>query len=276
MWRSGGICQTCRRRVERSFVTGRPIKRWAKLRAHIESCAPCRRHFDRLGYAGQPLAPNSSLPGDGIERVASALFADRSLQPKTGARIFLWAGLPVAAAACAAVLWFTNGATHTEEHLTARGAVWPADLRPPGVRVFCVDKDDGETGGMRVFAQAQAVRSPLPLPTLSCNVVSGHIQISYSTPKRKGLTMVVLSRDASEAAHYYVPSRADQPALLLKSDAVDEVVGHSTSLAVNHRPGRYVVDVLFFDAPVPAEQAARGQVSPIEHLQLVLDVRRAP
>jgi hypothetical protein len=245
-----------RRWVDQAFVGTLGPRKWPRLQAHLEQCPRCRQEFDRLGYVDRALAPGSQVSAVAVDRMRAQVLA-ATPPPR---RAWLWAGTGAAAAACAAVILLAV-VPAARDSFAPRGMEqrWRGE-RPPGVRMFCIDP-----AASRVSHEARAVEHGLPASTLRCRM-GDELQITYSTPNLEGLTMVVFSRDETGNLHYYAPRNGHSPALHLDPDAIDAALDWSTRLAVNHQAGSHDLEVLFFDQPVQAHEAASGQVAPLERL----------
>lgn len=78
----------------------------AELGAHLLKCADCRRELALLEVAGRVIAADTDVPemsGDFMERLLACAEAQNS-QPMSRKRLLLYAGLPLAAAACLALM----------------------------------------------------------------------------------------------------------------------------------------------------------------------------
>lgn len=85
--------------------------------------------------------------------------------------------------------------------------------------------------------------------------------------------MVVFSRDTDGTTYWYAPRRETDVAVPLEADQVGRPLDWSTRLGVKHHEGRYQLQVLFFDRPVSAADAAEGRAHPVQSLRLQLEVR---
>jgi hypothetical protein len=71
---------------------------------------------------------------------------------------------------------------------------------------------------------------------------------------------------------YYAPSPHSHEAMALLPDRIDELVGWSTQLGAEHRPGTYDVLVRFFDHEVSTGDAIDGRITPLAELRARLEV----
>src|SRR5688572_13299024 len=143
MW----ACYFHRRAIDAAFVGPLPAERWASLRTHIEGCAACREHYEKLGPVGRAPGPGGAAP------LMRETLADVVVGEGTGrrARRVPWfAGIGFAVAAAAAFLLFLR--PRPADDLRPRGGQ-TSPGRPPGVRLLCVA--DGRVLG-EVVATATA------------------------------------------------------------------------------------------------------------------------
>lgn len=250
-----------RRLVDRAFVRGLPARQRRRLREHLAACEACREYWDRLAVIDRRLG-GPRLSAAAIEDIHDAVVPSRA---RAGARRAWWAAAALGAAACAAVLILVLRADRPGATFTPRGG-GGTELagRAPGVRLFCV-----AGGADHVRAEARMV-SAGHVPELRCSIADD-LQLAYSTPDREGLTMVAFARLDSAALHY-APAAPGGGALALLPDRVDELIGWSTRLSAEHRPGTYDVVVRFFDREVQARDALDGRIAPLVELRARLEV----
>lgn len=244
--------------IDRAFVHG--LSRWRRrrLRRHLATCAACRRSYDRLEIVERQLGgdrePLSAATVDELGATVVGL-ATRS----TGRRM-MWAGIAATATASAIAFVLVPRADAPGE-LRPRGTGVVAGERFPGARIFCIV---GAAGQARVVAERR-LESGRMSPPLRCPL-DAEIQLAYSTPDAEGLTMVAFSRKETSLL-ILAPRWGDENAVPLAADRVDESLGWSTRLAVNHTVGSYEVVVRIFDRPVLARAAIEGTVRPISELR---------
>jgi hypothetical protein len=252
------------RRIDRAFVRGASPRVWRALRRHIRDCESCRARFDRLALIERAMSPATPFPSAAAERVASDLTPVRDLD-RSAVR---WAGAGLAAvAAVAALLLLCRAREHAPHDLQARGHGEERSLVPgerqPGVRLFCVTT----TGELqRVLDEAAVPETTIPALPLRC-ILDADLQLAYSTPSLRGLTMVAFARDPEGNVQWYAPRAAADQSIALDPDRVDEPLDWSTRLAVRHAPGTYEIHVRFFRGPVSATAAAEGTVTPVYSLR---------
>lgn len=246
------------RLADRAFVRGLSARQRRQLRGHLGACDACRARWDRLAAIDRQLG-GPTLSNDMVDDVGDAVVD--AITPPTRRRI-VWgfAGGLVAATAVAVLVLRPNAPA---PEFTPRGGA-PSLGRTPGVRVFCVAGDRDH-----VRSEVRMVSSG-PVPELRCTI-DDDLQLAYSTPDRKGLTMVAFARLDSSFL-YYAPTTDGADALALSADRIDELVDWSTRLSAAHRPGTYTVIVRFFDRPVVTSDAALGRVAPTAELRARLEV----
>lgn len=256
----------CRRRYRRwidaSLRRGMSARVWRRLRPHLDECPACRHRLERVLLVSRALTPNSPIGSLEIDVIGrGVLDREPSRQPRSW---WFVGGSAVAAAGVASLFLLFRSPT---DGLQPRGHA-PTFNRPPGARVFCVDRPDTDVA--RVTADARATELALPIPRLRCRMTD-RLQIAYSTPSLEGITMVAFARTSDEV-FWYAPRRPSETSVPLVSDAIQHALEWSTRLDVNHAPGLYDVRVLFFDHPVIAEDAAAGRAPPIQTLALELEI----
>lgn len=262
----------CRRRYRRwidaSLRRGMSSRVWRRLRPHLDECPACRRRLERILCVSRALSPNTPIGSLEVEMIGRAVL-DREASGQRKSWWFIGGSVAAAAVAASLLLLFRS----PTDRFQARGPT-PTYDRPPGARVFCVDRPDPDVA--RVTADARATELALPSPRLRCRM-KDKLQIAYSTPSLEGLTMVAFGRTTDDV-FWYAPRHPSERSVPLLPDAVQHALEWSTRLDVNHAPGLYDVRVLFFDKIVIAEDAAAGRAIPIQTLALELEIvdERAP
>lgn len=261
-----------RRWIDASLRRGMSPRAWRRLRPHLDECPACRHRLDRILCVSRALTPNSPIGSLEIEMIGHAVL-DRSASGQRQRQRRSWWFIGASAVAAAGVASLLLMARSSTDDFQPRGHA-PTFDRPPGARMFCVDRPDTDVA--RVTADARATELALPPPRLRCTMAD-RLQIAYSTPSLEGLTMVAFARTTDDV-FWYAPRRPSERSVPLASDATQQVLDWSTRLDVNHAPGLYDVRVLFFDHSVIAEDAAAGRVTPIQTLALQLEIvnERAP
>lgn len=86
--------------------------------------------------------------------------------------------------------------------------------------------------------------------------------------------MIVFARDESNQLLWYAPAAPDRTPVAVAENAVDEPLGWSTRLRVNHRPGRYRITARFFASGrnSPADAATAVMLPGIYELSAELEV----
>lgn len=121
---------------------------------------------------------------------------------------------------------------------------------PEGVRAFCLQADevtaDAPTGTLRAPFRLRCARA-------------ASLQFAYTASRPRYL--MVIGRAVDGSVRWYLPRPGEAgPALL--APAVDEAVGPSFRLGINHAPGAVDVLALFSDRPLdPRAVAAALSVS---------------
>lgn len=256
----------CRRRYRRwidaSLYRGMSPRRWRRLQPHLDQCPACRKRLERLLFVSRALSPNSPLGSLEVEVIGRAVLDRKPSRPRRP--WWFIGGSAVAAASLAALVLLVRS---SPDQFQSRGHA-PTLSRPPGVRVFCVERPDTDVA--RVTADARATELALPIPRLRCRMTD-KLQIAYSTPSLEGISMVAFAR-TTDAEFWYAPRRPTERSVPLTSDALQRALEWSTKLDVHHTPGLYDVRVLFFNQSVLAEDAASGRATPIQTLALVLEI----
>lgn len=262
-----GCARRYRRWIDAALARGISSRRWQRLRPHLEQCAACRRRYEQVVAIARSLAPGSTLAAFEIDLVGREVLASAAPPPK---RTWIFGA---AAASAAAALILVLALPRGENGLRPRGHAPAFSGRPPGARVFCVDRDS--TDGTRVSADVRATELTLQAPVLHCSL-ENRLQLAYSSPRMENLTMVAFARSTSGDVFWYAPRSSGESALALVPDSVERPLDWSTKLGVNHAPGSYDVHVMFFDAPVRAEDAASGRAVPVQDLALRLEIEEQP
>jgi hypothetical protein len=265
MWGRELSHRRARRWIESAFVETLPPARWERLRAHLTGCDACRVRYDRLGDVRRALGGASLLPADAREQIAVALAASRAPRPSSSRAV---AGITLAgAAALAALLVLVLGPRPPDDELKPRGAVLKFAGRPPGLRLYCVSV--GADGRPVIRAEVAAAAPPLPIPTLRCKI-DGELQLAYTSPRLKEMTMIVHGEGAAGTKLWYAPRQPTAPAVALVADAIDEPLPWSTRLAVKHVPGRVDVVARFYEGS--EEQAGTPRRPPVYELRAILEL----
>lgn len=253
------MSRSCEKRfpglVDRVFVRELPARQRRQLRDHLGTCEPCRGRWDRLAIVDRQLG------GPRLGKQLIDDIGDRVIPPPRP-RYQWWAGGVLGAVASAALGLVIISADRTESKFSPRGG--SSFGRTPGVRLFCVAGDADHVRG-----EARMVSSG-PAPELRCNI-EDDLQFAYTTPDREGLTMVAFTRLDSTMIQY-APTSNTEAAMAVRPNRVDELVDWSTSLAAEHRPGRYDVVVRFFDRDVSTRDAIGGGVVPVVELHARLEI----
>ncbi len=229
-------------RLYRSFIdasfqgTLAPEDRVRLLR-HLEGCEACRGYYDRLGEIEAALSPERAISTAAEERIFARVVPSKS-PPKRRVWVSMaWIfGAASAAALAVAVLFVAT----PKPEFRARGG---AGVRGPGVSLFCIA--DGASAEPRVLRRREAAAQPTN-DVLACPS-EGELQIAYSTPPDRALSLIVYGEGADHAVHWYAPRDPSAPPIDLAPDATDRALPWSTRLAVNHRPGEIRVKVRIFD-----------------------------
>lgn len=252
-----GTCGTrFPRLVERAFVRELPARQRRQLREHLDTCSSCREQWDRLAIVDRQMG-GPRLDEATLERIGGEVVATNARR-----RSIVWPAAAMGVLASAALLFVVIRPDRGGETLTPRGT--HSMGRTPGVRLFCVAGDADH-----VREEARMVSSGAP-PELRCNI-QDDLQIAYTTPDRKGLTMVAFARLDSTTIQY-APTSDSPHALALRADRVDELVDWSTRLSAEHQPGNYDVTVQFFDREVATRDAIAGRLVPVVELHARLIV----
>jgi hypothetical protein len=250
-----GTCETrFPRLVDRAFVRGLPARKRRQLREHLATCDSCRTRWDRLATIDRQLA------GPRLDDATLDDIAETVISTPHRHRTWWYAGAAGVVASAAIALFVLRPSPGSE--LAPRGD--PTMGRTPGVRLFCVA---GDADHVRAEARMVSVGHP---PELRCTI-GDDLQLAYTTPDRKGLTMVAFARLDSSMI-LYAPTPDGVHAMALHADRIDELIGWSTRLAAEHRPGTYDVFVRFFDREVSTLEAIDGRVSPLAELRARLEV----
>jgi hypothetical protein len=223
--------------VDRAFVGELSRRQHRRLRAHLETCEPCRERWQRLAIVDRELG-GPELSRAMTESIRAAVV------PQPRAR-WTWA-IGAAAAAATSLLIFVMVRTPRDEALTARGG--HTHGRTPGIRLFCVagDRDHVRTETRMV--------SNGPAPSLRCTITDD-LQLAYTSPPHEAPTMVAFARIADSRIPY------GQPVAVL-ADRVDEIVDWSIHLAYEHRVGTYDVVARFFMTDGVVELHATLEIVP--------------
>jgi hypothetical protein len=247
------------RLAERAFVRGLSVRQRRQLRGHLAVCETCRARWDRLAAIDRQLA-GPALSGETIRGIGDAVLDTVAPAPR---RWHVW-GIAGGLVAAAAIAMLVLRPASPDSGFVPRGGTAPTPGRTPGVRVFCVAGDRDH-----VRSEVRLVSSG-PVPALRCTM-DDDLQLAYTTPAGKPLTMVAFARHDS-SFFYYAPTLAGAEAIVLLADRVDELVDWSTRLSASHRPGTYEMIVRFYERPVATADAVLDRVSAVAELRARLEI----
>jgi hypothetical protein len=233
-----------RRHLEARFLGATPDGA-AGVREHLETCAACRSHFDRLAAADRAVAGDPDEPGP-FER---AFARDCAMDRATGTaranrpiRVALTFVALATAASAAVVLHRPNEDAPEAPVFRPRG---PAPALHD-VEFLCFDP--------RTRAVASA---PAPSAALRCPEAS-ELQIAAmntagAEPPLPYLTLVSVAADGT--ANRLLPRDAEPGTLSMRLGELPRMtaLGAGLRLSVNHPPGRYRVYGLFTNEAVRPE-----------------------
>jgi hypothetical protein len=235
-------CQTNRVRIDRAFVRGGSLRSWREIQSHLEYCEECSRYYDRVALATRALgATDSGLAKDASEMIALDL-VDR-FQSRSGLRWFPGARTLVPAVAGLIVFLVAGGSLirSRASEFQARGG---GSNSRGEVRAFCLNSAGGVLG---TTGSRGTLRCPL----------DGTLQFSYSAPLSGVGYLAVFGVDSSGRALPYHASPGEAASVAVHSGAVEEPLGHSVRLAVNHHPGLVHVVALFSKTQLNSENGER-------------------
>lgn len=242
---------------------------WRTLRAHMASCAACRRTYDRDVAAlamleGRP----DGAPGAIVDQLQSELIRrldEKTSTPRFGARLLAFPGHRAAVGAvlalAAALILFvfvpenTTPSAVSPSALVARGG----EVSVEGFRLFCIDARAADPA-----IRATAISGERPV---QCQLTDRlHFTYSTDTTSARHLTLFAIGEEGGLVWYWPQPGVAFE----IEAATLDAPLPGSFALAVDHGVGRYRVYGVFGDQPltrahvqhVVAEHRASAETAP--------------
>lgn len=218
-------------------------------RTHLESCASCRAHFDRLAAADRALAGEEDGPGP-FERTFTRRCVESALETATTRvpalyRAAAWLAAALVVVGAGTLLWRTadeRGETRQTPEWKARGGGFEGHA----LELLCGDVVRRSLAGGDT--PARQVHCPLAgdLKIAAMNI-SRDVTLPY-------LTLVSVSADG--VANRLLPEKPEAGTISMRVGELARMVGlgEGIRLAVNHTPGKWRVVGLFTAQPLRAEE----------------------
>lgn len=220
-----------------------------QARSHLEGCASCQAHFDRLAAADRALAGNEGGPGP-FERTFTRGCVESALEAATpraplSYRTSAWLVAALAVMGAGTLLWRavdSRSETAPAPESRARGGGFEGHA----LELLCVDSARRSLAGGD--APERQVRCPL----------TGDLKIAAMNISRDGalpyLTLVSVSADG--VANRLLPEKPEAGTISMRVGELVRMVGlgEGIRLAVNHTPGKWRVVGLFTAQPLRADE----------------------
>jgi hypothetical protein len=236
-----------RRAIARAVAGDLPRADEARLRAHLETCARCRGHYDAL--AGVAAALDGGRAAAALERARLFAALDAPTAPRAAPparRPWLVPALALAPVVALVVAWRLHAPTVTDgADVTLRGAPGADRAAPASLLLHASRKTGAGTHG--------PVRLVADLPGSGEGRVStaDYVQLGVRGLRAPAYVSVV-GVDARGVVHTYVPRAGTAPRL--EPSGGVQALGPSFELGRELPPGR--VRVAAFFSPAALDEAA--------------------
>lgn len=239
-----------------ALFVGRTPTRVLEARAHLESCAGCRAHFERLAAADRAA---SGVPGAAgpFERAFARACLEATLGERAHRRLSPRRWLALAAAVSivglGAGVWRLSVPTAAKSQ--ARGA---AATEMHAIELLCVDPDRGQ-----ITAADGSADHRLACP------LDGELKVAVMNAVPEGAPplpyLTLASVDPGGVAHRLLPVDPQAGSVSMRVGEHPRMTGLGTGirLAVNHAPGAWRVHAWFTMGPLSATELETRLLGPV-------------